>query len=120
MQEPNAVPNGLAQLPEVDATIARLSGLKQVKGVLILHRPSGSLLRSAGPLFSSSSLDEQGLTAAQAYGEQCWALVESMAAIFGKGDEGPDAVKFTRLRVRKLEWIITPGSFALSCAHPSF
>ncbi|GAA5864233.1 hypothetical protein JCM3774_001265 [Rhodotorula dairenensis] len=38
--------------PEVEATLSRLVGYKNVKGVLILSRPNGIILRSAGPLFA--------------------------------------------------------------------
>ncbi|POY75091.1 hypothetical protein BMF94_1720 [Rhodotorula taiwanensis] len=42
----------LAAPPEVEATLSRLVGYKNVQGVLILSRPNGIILRSAGPLFA--------------------------------------------------------------------
>jgi dynein light chain roadblock-type len=104
MEEPSLASATTAS-PEIEATIARLSGNKNVRGVLILTR-QGTLLRSAGGLFSSTSLNEDGLTTAQAYADKCWRLVEGMGLVC----KGEDEVKFARIRVRKLEWIITPGS----------
>ncbi|GAA5863021.1 hypothetical protein JCM8547_003655 [Rhodosporidiobolus lusitaniae] len=38
--------------PEVEATLLRLMAHKNVQGVLILSRPLGLILRSAGPIFA--------------------------------------------------------------------
>ncbi|SCV72023.1 BQ2448_4717 [Microbotryum intermedium] len=41
--------------PQVDATLSRLTANKNVKGVMILRRPLGIILRTAGPLFPAST-----------------------------------------------------------------
>ncbi|KDE04865.1 hypothetical protein MVLG_04725 [Microbotryum lychnidis-dioicae p1A1 Lamole] len=41
--------------PQVDATLSRLTANKNVKGVMILRRPLGIILRTAGPLFPTST-----------------------------------------------------------------
>ncbi|KAG0662120.1 hypothetical protein C6P46_003513 [Rhodotorula mucilaginosa] len=45
--------------PEVEATLSRLVGYRNVKGVLILSRPNGIILRSAGPLFAHTPTRSQ-------------------------------------------------------------
>ncbi|GAA5958093.1 hypothetical protein JCM8115_001128 [Rhodotorula mucilaginosa] len=49
----------VAAPPEVEATLSRLVGYRNVKGVLILSRPNGIILRSAGPLFAHTPARSQ-------------------------------------------------------------
>ncbi|KWU42037.1 hypothetical protein RHOSPDRAFT_36450 [Rhodotorula sp. JG-1b] len=59
VQSSSATAAAVAAPPEVEATLTRLVGYKNVKGVLILSRPNGIILRSAGPLFAHSPTRSQ-------------------------------------------------------------
>ncbi|ORY84144.1 hypothetical protein BCR35DRAFT_303221 [Leucosporidium creatinivorum] len=117
--------------PEVDATLTRLTAHKNVKGVLILSRPSGIILRSAGALFPvvapstpalPSAPNEEGAEPAaeaangsasltnelaRAYAKMATRLVETVGSEVRGVEEGDD-LRFLRIRTKKHELMITP------------
>ena len=128
---------------EVDSTLERLSASKQVAGVLVLQRSSGSIIRATGRLFAAgldyattataNDADTSSFAAAapltseatlaERYAESCWRVTETMESELGGLDGNVDAtdgaVKFYRVRTRKHELLVTPGKDRYSPLTPN-
>lgn len=116
---------------DIEATLDRLSASKSVLGVIVLQRSSGSVIRCSGSLFSASetSSANERPEIAQRYADKCWSLVKQLEADC-EGLEELDSsetaegnanlqsaeqnVRFIRLRLKRLELLITPGESFLS------
>ncbi|GAA5972442.1 hypothetical protein JCM21900_005433 [Sporobolomyces salmonicolor] len=120
--------------PEVDATLTRLTAHKNVQGVLILSRPNGIILRSAGSLFAlppastapatrgdadagvdgtQEEGDEQGAATtselARKYAKAALSMVEAVGSeVRGVDEDAADDLRFLRVRTRRHELMITP------------
>ncbi|KAK4685906.1 dynein light chain roadblock-type, partial [Tremellales sp. Uapishka_1] len=96
------LPNGHAPEtqppPEIEATLARLSAYRNVRGVMILSR-TGGIIQSHGTVFEG----ESGKKYARALG----GMVKSVQGAVGECDQG-DELKFMRIRTKRHELIITP------------
>ncbi|WWD21380.1 hypothetical protein CI109_105865 [Kwoniella shandongensis] len=114
--------------PEIDATLSRLSGYRNVRGVMILTRPPPSPLPTSSS--SSSSNTTAPPTTASTGGGVNGGIVQSTGTVFegesgrkyakavesvvlsvtkavGDCDEG-DELKLMRIRTKRHELIITP------------
>ncbi|GAA5893968.1 roadblock/LC7 domain-containing protein [Sporobolomyces salmoneus] len=117
--------------PEVDATLNRLTSYKNVQGVLILSRPNGIIIRSAGSLFalppaSAAAETEEDTTEggqesgeekavpttselARNYAKAATRMVEAVGTdVRGLGEEENDDLRFLRVRTKRHELMITP------------
>ncbi|GAA5844280.1 hypothetical protein JCM3766R1_002896 [Sporobolomyces carnicolor] len=116
--------------PEVDATLNRLTANKNVQGVLVLSRPSGIIIRSAGTLFAlppaSAAVDstEQGSLVEDGQEERPFASTSELARSYAKaavrmveavgtdvrelGNKQNDDLRFLRVRTKRHELMITP------------
>ncbi|GAA5972196.1 hypothetical protein JCM3765_004407 [Sporobolomyces pararoseus] len=117
--------------PEVDATLNRLTSYKNVQGVLILSRPNGLIIRSAGSLFAlppaNAAVDateesiegEKGSEEekvapttselARSYAKAATRMVEAVGSdVRSLGEEQNDDLKFLRVRTKRHELMITP------------
>ncbi|GAA5967655.1 hypothetical protein JCM11641_005724 [Rhodosporidiobolus odoratus] len=122
--------------PEVEATLSRLSSHKHVQGVLILSRPAGLILRSAGTLFAlppsaavtrdNDDVREEGKSEdegkvdgekevvrnsemARRYAKAAVRIVESVGGeVDGLEGKETDDLRFLRIRTKKHELMITP------------
>ncbi|KAI5476401.1 dihydropyrimidinase [Pseudohyphozyma bogoriensis] len=110
--------------PEVEETIARLTSHKAVRGVLILARATGIIIRSAGPLFALPPAAAVAATpapdaseaetpvaptsseTARAYAKAAVKLVESVGTELSEVDQSDEA-RFLRIRTKKHELMIT-------------
>ncbi|KAJ9122263.1 hypothetical protein QFC22_001683 [Naganishia vaughanmartiniae] len=126
---------------EVTSTISRLSAYKNVHGVLILSR-SGGLIRAEGPAFENDDDDDEDVDAdgedtetkagvseevnpgKEAQGSKYARVVAGIVDAVRSGLEEIDdsgELKLLRIRTKKHELIITPGTyfFLLSPPRPS-
>ncbi|GAA5983845.1 hypothetical protein JCM10908_005948 [Rhodotorula pacifica] len=124
--------------PEVEATLTRLVGYKNVKGVLVLSRPNGIILRSAGPLFAHTPArpkpQENGRREdsaeadtpqeeeqkeevpppahselARRYARAATRMVDSVSTeVREVNQEDEEDVRFLRIRTKRHELMITP------------
>ncbi|GAA5920523.1 hypothetical protein JCM1841_003465 [Sporobolomyces salmonicolor] len=119
--------------PEVDATLTRLTAHKNVQGVLILSRPNGIILRSAGSLFAlpaastapatrgdadagvdgTQEEEEQGAATtselARKYAKAAVSIVEAVGSeVRGVDEDAADDLRFLRVRTKRHELMITP------------
>ena len=112
----------MSTMNDLDATLARLSDSKAVLGVMILQRATGSIIRSTGPIFTASSVQEESTTA-HLYAEKCWKVVQSCESdLSGLEDETASSnegqnVRFLRIRLRRYELLITPGTSITYCRY---
>ncbi|GAA5880303.1 hypothetical protein JCM16303_003888 [Sporobolomyces ruberrimus] len=120
-----------AHPPEVDATLNRLTSYKNVQGVLILSRPNGIIIRSAGTLFalspSNTARDDPEVSRegeedpgeekivpttselARNYAKAATRMVEAVGTdVRGLGEEENDDLRFLRVRTKRHELMITP------------
>lgn len=123
-----------------DETLARLIEDPQVQGCLILLRSTGSILKTVGSLFERTSVNPEipdGLgSLADEYALRCWNIVRALSSEVSaldaaqSGDSAPntfqqalqsrDVFKFARIRTKRHELIISPGSLdVLSFCCPS-
>ncbi|GAA5908159.1 hypothetical protein JCM6882_005960 [Rhodosporidiobolus microsporus] len=72
---------------EVEATLARLTAHKNVQGVLILSRPAGMILRSAGTLFALPPSAARAAATAPTPGD---GVEDAEKANDGEGEDGAE------------------------------
>ncbi|GAA5857693.1 hypothetical protein JCM1840_000870 [Sporobolomyces johnsonii] len=117
--------------PEVEATLTRLIAHKNVQGVLILSRPNGIILRSAGSLFAlppasaapathgaadggaDGHTEEQGAPTtselARKYAKAAVSMVDAVGSeVRGVDEDAADDLRFLRVRTKRHELMITP------------
>ncbi|GAA6060473.1 hypothetical protein JCM10212_007104 [Sporobolomyces blumeae] len=124
--------------PELDATLSRLTSYKNVRGVLILSRPNGLIIRSAGSLFAfSPSTASDATTSARSmelndqadgehesekkdgvvttselarrYARAAVRMVEAVGTdVHGLDEDVHDDLRFLRIRTKRHELMITP------------
>jgi len=88
---------------EVETTLGRLTANPAVRGVLVLDRPRGFIIRSAGPIFETGD----GETARRYAARIHRLLGTSSEEIDGLIEDGDD-LRFMRLRTRRHELMISP------------
>ncbi|BGP40570.1 hypothetical protein JCM10450v2_004566 [Rhodotorula kratochvilovae] len=120
-----STPSPTAAPPEVEATLTRLASHKNVQGVLILARPNGIILRSAGALFAllpaAATTNDDGEEGAEEtivstsselarrYAKAAIRMVEAVGAEVKDVDEDKaDDLRFLRIRTKRHELMITP------------
>ncbi|GAA5925249.1 roadblock/LC7 domain-containing protein [Sporobolomyces koalae] len=118
--------------PEVDATLTRLTSYKNVRGVLVLSRPNGIILRSAGSLFALPPTTDVGSSIvggteneddevdgpesgpptselAREYAKAAVRMVEAVGTdVRGLDQDQEDDLRFLRIRTKRHELMITP------------
>ncbi|ORX39186.1 hypothetical protein BD324DRAFT_649276 [Kockovaella imperatae] len=103
--------------PELEATLARLSAYRKVRGVMILSRGASTTQRadgqaSAGEASQSGILRRTGSVFEGNGGEKYASAVEDIVLRVGKAvascEEGDEA-KLMRIRTKRHELIITPN-----------
>ncbi|KAK8843966.1 hypothetical protein IAR55_006758 [Kwoniella newhampshirensis] len=107
-------PTQSAPPPEIESTLSRLSGYRNVRGVMILTRPSpvapwsastakegpiGGIVQSTGTVFEG----ESGRKYAKAVENVAWSVGRAVEEC----DEG-DELRLMRIRTKRHELIITP------------
>ncbi|GAA5999810.1 hypothetical protein JCM10207_005921 [Rhodosporidiobolus poonsookiae] len=115
--------------PEVEANLTRLTAHKNVQGVLILSRPTGIILRSAGSLFalppSASASRDDADDAEEGTGQRVQPTASELARRYAKaavrmveavgeevrgvaGEDETDDLRFLRIRTKRHELMVTP------------
>lgn len=127
----------LTNLLQSDETLSLLTRLSQKPGVqstLILSRDTGAIVRTSGLISNSSSANpnstlpalgetaadsyvngrkESGIHSAEDIASAVWKFLEAAGGLIEELDKEDD-VRLLRLRTKKNELVIVPGTFDLS------
>ncbi|VDC05839.1 unnamed protein product [Peniophora sp. CBMAI 1063] len=115
--QPGGAPSGTPTIPtppELEQTLAMLSGHRSVLGYLLLSRGQPcSIIRSSGVVFEGESGKKYATAIARMVEEVQGALVE----VSGEENEGDD-IRFMRIRTKRHELMISPDRrYLLAVLH---
>ncbi|TFY52797.1 hypothetical protein EVG20_g10395, partial [Dentipellis fragilis] len=100
--------------PELEATLALLSGHRSVLGYLLVSRGQPvSIIRHSGVVFEG----EQGRKYATAIARMVESVQGALEEVSGEPNEGDD-IRFMRIRTKRHEIMISPGASCVVLSAP--